>query len=216
MTNGKSVAQAGDGGGNALGELLLCLDNDSGNAWTEYEILRRKLVKFFECYRCHPAEDYADQVFDRIAKRPDLKEIRHIPSFALGVARNIYLEHLKHARRIESYDGVPDGGPVLADDHDYEANLIERLDEEPRLDCLRESLATLTADERQNLLEYYDDDRQKLSAKRRDLAAKLDITMEALRVRMNRARERLLSLVQDCLTKRRTGFCAHREDAASR
>lgn len=216
MTNGNSVAEAGDGGGNTLSELLLCLDTDSVNAWNEYDVIRRKLVKFFECYHCQSAEDYADQVFDRISKRPDLREIRHIPSFALGVARNLYREHLKQARRIESYDDVPEGGATLADPHDCEADLIGRLDEEPRLHCLRESLATLAIETRENLLEYYDEDRQKLREKRRSLAARLGISMDTLRVRMNRTREKLQYLVEECLKKRRKGLCDNGEYSASR
>lgn len=61
--------------------LLRLLDLDRDVAGDKYERLRRKLIKFFEWNACFPAEDLADETFDRVGKGPAI--LRFLMSWAL-------------------------------------------------------------------------------------------------------------------------------------
>lgn len=203
VTNCSSFRKSGATSPEPLSVLLACLDADVGKAWAQYELIRRRLVKFFECNRCWPAEDYADEALDRIAKRSDVQQIRDIASFAVGVARNLRFEDHKRTRRIEYLDGSPAGAEALADPHDYQCDIVEQIDEEVRLQCLKKCLGEMPADERDLVLDYYSAEGSKHYKHRRALAQRQGLKMDALRVRMNRSREKLERCVDQCLAARR-------------
>jgi DNA-directed RNA polymerase specialized sigma24 family protein len=208
MMDGSSVAKSGTASRDALSGLLVCLDADAGKAWIQYDLIRRRLVKFFECSCCWPAEEYADEVLDRIAKRPDIRQIRDIASFAVGVARNLRLEDHKRTQRIEYLDGSPAGADALADPHDFQRDIVEQIDEEVRLRCLKKCLAEMPAAERDLVLAYYSAEGLKHHEHRKALAQRQGLKMDALRVRMNRSREKLERCVAQCLAARRSKLSA--------
>ncbi len=208
MTTSSPGAGSGAASREALSGLLVCLDADVGKAWMQYELIRRRLVKFFECYRCWPAEEYADEVLDRIAKRPDIQQIRDIASFAVGVARNLRFEGHKRTQRMEYLDGSPAGADALPDPHDYQRDIVEQIDEEVRLECLNKCLAEMPAGERNLVLDYYSAEGLKHHEHRKALAQRQGLKMDALRVRMNRCREKLERCVVRCLAARQSGLSA--------
>ena len=80
----------------AFDKLLTCLDPDRERAGIRYEIVRLKLVKFFEWRGCESPEDQADETINRVARRIDEGEvINNLESYFLGVARLLLLESEK-------------------------------------------------------------------------------------------------------------------------
>ncbi len=182
-----------------LQPLLDRLGPDRAEAWVAYDRLRRKLAKFFEWNRCQDAEELACQALDRIAMRPDVGQLRSIPEFAVGVARNMCKERRAMERRIGSVEDFPDGAESLIDPNSRGEHIADRLDLAPRLDCLQRSLARLNERDRIMAIEYYNAEGIKQHVKRRLLALRYGFTANALRVHMNRLRERLERDVTQCL-----------------
>ncbi len=202
MSNSNSIAKSGDANRDALSGLLSRLDADDEKAWAEYDLIRRKLLKFFECHRCWPAEEYADEVLDRIAIRSDIREIRDIASFAIGVARNLRLEDRKRTQRMVYIDCIPEGVDGVTDHHDLQNDIIDGMDKETRRQCLKKCLTQFRVRDRDLILDYYSAEGVKDYEHRRALAERMRLKMDALRVRMNRAREKLEQCVQQCLAAR--------------
>src|SRR5664279_1614966 len=155
MTNSSSTPRRRDASREELSELLLCFDADADKAWIQYDLIRRKLIKFFECYNCWPPEEYADEVLDRIAKKSDIRKIRDIPSFAVGIARNLRFEDRKKRQRLTHFEESPEGEASVADPHDYHMEIVEQIDAEVRFHCLQECLTALRTRDRDLALDYY-------------------------------------------------------------
>lgn len=186
----------------AANRLLLRLDSDPRTAWEKHEEIRRRLIKFFQWNRCFFAEELADETLDRVAKKLESEEIRNINSFALAVARYVLLESNKNRRESSVEDCV--GGPEsFAEARDREREIVEDIDHQIRLNCLRECLAKLSADDRELAVGYYSAGETKQTIHRQEIAAKNGITIIALRVRANRVRNKLEDCVNHCLQKRR-------------
>lgn len=100
--------------------LLARLDSDPANAWEKYNSLRTRLVKFFDWNRCGSSEELADEVLDRVARKPQDEEIRDIHEFVIGVARNIRLEAYKKSQRESHLEDRPGGSEALAGSLDLE------------------------------------------------------------------------------------------------
>ena len=80
----------------ALDKLLACLDQNREQAASRYEIIRRKLMKYFECRGCCSPEDLADETINRVARRIyEGKEIwtSEPANYFYGVARNVLKEY---------------------------------------------------------------------------------------------------------------------------
>jgi RNA polymerase sigma factor (sigma-70 family) len=173
----------------AFDKLLACFDPDRERAGEKYEQLRHKLILYFEGRRCLPAEDCVDETFNRVAKRIDEGEqIRDLTNYAFGVARRVFLEHQRDER--ERLTEPPTPPP-------------EENSDEVRLRCLDQCLERLPPKDREIALQYYqaEQGREKIENRRR-LATLLDITPNALRIRVNRLRDKLEACVKECLEKR--------------
>ena len=72
-------------------------------------------------------------------------------------------------------------------------------DEELLLDCLEECIKKLTTRNRKLILEYYKDEKGAKIDRRKELADRLGIATNALRIRAHRIRVNLQSCVTDCL-----------------
>lgn len=189
-----------------LDALLDFLGAVSGDSVESYHRLRRRLVKVLEVrvaeYRLRAApEDLADEAIYRVAgKLEHGLEIRAKDPFKYfyGVARRV----LQEATRKEIKDGVSleDGVPELP------APVPEPPDEN-RHRCLDECLGALAGDERELILQFYGVDRGKQRIlHRRQLAARLDLTVNALRIRAHRLRhKRLGPCIFECLKRDRGG-----------
>jgi DNA-directed RNA polymerase specialized sigma24 family protein len=183
--------------------LLLRLGPDRVEAWEAFDRLRRKLARFFDWHACEDAEELAWQVLDRIAMRPDLEQIRSVPEFAIGVARNVCKESRAKEQRISYVEDLAAGTESLVDPRSCVEDIADTIDQAARSDCLQTALARLSERDRTLAVEYYSAEGVKQHVKRRLLALRFGFTGNALRVHMNRLREKLERDVMQCLTNSR-------------
>jgi DNA-directed RNA polymerase specialized sigma24 family protein len=183
--------------------LLSQLDPDRERAGELYETIRRKLVRLFEWRGCVSPEDLADETFNRVARRlSEGVELRSNDPYGYfcGVAHLLYKEVLRRAARehraIESGDWPP---PALTEDDEPS---------DPRLESLRRCLQRLPPDQRDLVLRYYQGNGQGTNdpgdhniRNRQALASDLGVPMNALRIRVHRARRKLESCVHDALRR---------------
>jgi DNA-directed RNA polymerase specialized sigma24 family protein len=72
-------------------------------------------------------------------------------------------------------------------------------DDESRLDCLRNCLQTLSPDNRELILQYYQGEKGEKIENRKKLIDRLGIPVNTLRMRALRLREKLQSCVEECV-----------------
>jgi DNA-directed RNA polymerase specialized sigma24 family protein len=182
--------------------LLLRLDSDPARAGEKYEGIRRRLTKYFEWNYCKDPEQLADEVLDRVARKLESEEIRELVSYCLAVASWVKLEAYKKMSREGYLEDLPGGPSSVSDIHNPSEEVVNRLDEQRRLACLDGCLAALNPTDRELAVEYYSAEENAQIAHRRELARKLGVTVETLRTRVNRLRDRLEECVSHCLDSR--------------
>ncbi len=168
----------------AFERLLAWLDADRERAGEKYEEVRRRLIKIFTCRGCHEAEDLADEAINRVARR--VEEIAATYSgdptlYFYGVARKVHLEQL---RRKPASPPQPAKQPGETE-RDYA--------------CLERCIQQLTDDNRELILQYYQEEKGAKIGLRKRLAEQLGIALNALRIRAYRVRAVLEKCMQDCL-----------------
>ena len=169
--------------------LLARLDTDRQQAGTKYEALRCKLVKFFQWRGCSFPEDLADETINRIARNLEAGEnIRHLAAYCVGIARHVFLESLRTRRHEDALQALTYASPSPPD-------------EDPRQDCLERCLRELSPENFQLIVQYYQENEQARIEARRDLALRLGIPSNALRIRAHRIRLRLQGCVEECMRR---------------
>ena len=171
-------------------ELLLSqLASDRDQAGDKYELLRRKLVKFFEWRRCASPEDLADETLNRIARNLESGEkIRDFGPYCAGIARRVFLEHLRQREHERSLQAMPAASGASVGE-------LER-----RATCLETCMRALTPDSRQLILDYYQEEKHARIEARKVIAAQLGIPLNALRIRAYRIRAQLEQCVHHCMS----------------
>ncbi|HEX6738281.1 MAG TPA: hypothetical protein VF310_08425, partial [Vicinamibacteria bacterium] len=143
----------------------------------EYESIRRMLIHFFDSRRCAFADELADDVIDRVARRlAEGEDVREPRRFFYGVAVRVWQE--SWPRRTPA----PPPRPSLADEPER-AEAAEVLDR-----CLSACLSHLPPGSRALLLRYYDGDGRRRIDNRAALARELGMAPNALRLRVQRLR----------------------------
>jgi DNA-directed RNA polymerase specialized sigma24 family protein len=169
--------------------LLAQLDTDRQKAGIKYEVLRRKLVKFFQWRGCSFPEDLADEAINRVARNIEAGDkISHLAAYCAGIARHVFLESLRSRRREEALHTVTHPSPSLPD-------------EDLRQDCLEGCMRKLSPEDFQLIVQYYQDNERARIESRRNLALRLGIPQNALRIRAHRIRLRLQSCVEECVRR---------------
>ena len=172
--------------------LLLQLSTDRMRAGEEYLLLRRNLVRFFESRNVSGADEASDEVFDRMARKIQNGEIIEKPaSYACGIARLVALEHYKKP----IFQELPNNLDELKS---FAANQENGDDKESKLKCLESCLDTLSDENRQIVLTYYEGEGRNKIEIRQLLGAKLGIPQNALCKRVIRLREKLEKCVARC------------------
>lgn len=187
-----------------LSAVLAVLDRDPVRAAALYETMRLRLIKFFVWQGVLLAEDCADQTIDRVARRLSAGEeiqASEPARYFHGVARNVLREHRAHmAREIRHRALWP---------QDWLAPSPEA-SESASADCLHRCLGELPAVTRRLVLEYYQGSGAARIAHRQAMAARLNLALPALRVRMHRLRARLEACAGRCLGDRPETFVPSR------
>lgn len=166
-------------------QLLDWLDSDREVAGRRYEGIRSRLMKLFVCRGCAESEDLADECINRVAKK--LPQIINTyegdPAlYFYGVARHIYQEYYRRQTV------APPAPPPKPDDESEEA-----------YDCLSRCLEDLSPDNRQLILEYYQEEKKAKIDHRKEMASRLGVAVNALRIKACRIRAALQECMQQCL-----------------
>lgn len=175
----------------ALDRFLDRLGGTRDEAAGRYNRTRERVVQFFRWQGLGPAEDLADDVLTRVARRlSDGEDVANVAAYVLGVARLVALEAGRQAARerraIEEYGR-------------HSTAIAPAAARERSLACLDRCLAHLTDENRRHVLSYYAADERQRIRHRHDMAAELGIGPVALRNRMLRLRQRIERCVGACL-----------------
>ena len=170
----------------AFDSLLSWLDPEREPAGEKYEEIRARLIKVFAYRGCHTPEELADETINRVAKKIDSVAESYDGDPALffyGVAQMIHLEYLRRTTVLPP--------PVASPPEDVEKEH----------QCLDECLDRLTAGNRELILQYYTDESRTKINNRKQLAQRLGIGPNALRIRAHRVRDSLERCIDVCLKK---------------
>ena len=174
----------------AFDKLLVAFDADRETAGKKYLEIRNNLTRFFEWRGCSFPEDHADETINRMAKRVfEGEAILNHSGYAMGVARLLLLEINKGRQREQSALAEIGAAPDI---------YVPEEDDESRLTCLRSCLQTLSPDNRELILQYYQGEKGEKIENRKKLIDRLGIPVNTLRMRALRLRERLQACVEEC------------------
>ena len=175
----------------AFDDLMQRLSSDRDEAARMYERLRLRLVRFFEWRVVEAADECADETLDRVARRLDEgEEVDDITAYAYGVARRLLKERIRN-RKAVSVD--------LDSARDVPASAVVEQPEDDRLLCFDRCLENLPVEKRTLIIGYYQEQRRAKIERRSQLAERLSIPLNALRIRVHRIRLGLESCVNQCV-----------------
>jgi hypothetical protein len=164
--------------------LLQWLGPDREGSAAKYRQVHQRLTRLFEFKGCACPEDLADRVIDRVAKRiQDLPPIESGEQMGLfySFVRYVYLEHLR--------ERAPAALEQPAADSD-----VER-----RHQCLDLCLGRLADADRELILHYYRYPPGGKIQHRKAIAERMQIALNALRIRMCRLRSSIEQCVAQCV-----------------
>jgi len=182
----------------AFVRLLAWLDEGIDSHGERYLEMRRRLVAYFDRRNRPDADELADETLSRVGRT--LEQDGHIDTtpparYCYVVARFVLLEDYRRERRHARLDAV------WQVDHARRAAAADvelHAARERRLDCLDRCLDELTRDQRQLIVDYYADAQRQRIERRRALAGRLGITMNALAIRACRIRDTLQACIERC------------------
>ncbi len=164
--------------------------------------MREKLTKYFDNKGCINSPDLADETINRVARKIDEGEYIEKNAFSYyfyGVAKNVLREYLNSPERENvSIDSLC--LPLELPEPLTDANLSFSQNLDPNLvfDCLEVCLEKLAEEEREIILKYYEGEGGDKIENRRQLADKLQLNLNNLRIRAFRIRHRLEKCVDKC------------------
>jgi DNA-directed RNA polymerase specialized sigma24 family protein len=179
--------------------LLVWLDDGVESNGERYLEVRRRLAAYFDRRNRPAADDLADKTLTRVAitlAQDGAIATRPPARYCFAVAKYVLLEDLRRDRRLVPFDETraTDSSSIASQG----VAAAERDAHDRRLDCLDHCLQSLKAEQRELIVEYYAESRQMKIQRRRALAVRLGISMNALAIRAWRIREALMARVRDC------------------
>ena len=183
-------------------KLLGRLDLDRELAAEKYEDIRQMLIVYFESRGSPFPYEQCDETIDRVARK--LAEGREIYTGSPGtyfyaVARNVWREWLAEPGRVTPLDALPQHQYPSVDPREVYAVTEDRRRSERKLDCLERCLRSLPPEQRELITLYYRGERGAKIEGRRDLARRLGVPLNALRIRASRLRAKLEACVRRCV-----------------
>jgi len=176
----------------AFDALLAALAPSREDAAQAYEALRLRLIRFFAWEGCALPEDAADETINRVAAKLAAGEkILNLLAYASGVARLVAKETLRNQGREQHRQVLHFPAPKPPEPGAAEERCFDR--------CL----AALPAESRQLLLDYYKGDAAARIEQRQKMAAERNISLNSLRNRALRLREKLEASIRGCLAGNR-------------
>jgi len=166
--------------------LLSWLDSDPELAGLIYEKIRRRLITILASRHCSIPEELADETIDRVARRiEDIREnyVGEKALYFLGVMNNVHHEYLKLP---------PPPRPPMVDEDEVASKEATHL-------CLDRCLDKLAPHARGLIERYYSANKRAKIDLRRRLATEFGISLNTLRLRALRIREKLQTCIEKCL-----------------
>lgn len=171
----------------AFNSLLDWLDADRERAGQKYEEIRCNLIRVFARRGCAIAEELTDETINRVTRKAAEIAGDYVGDPCLyfyGVAHKVYLEYIK--KRPDPLH-LPQPDPAE--------------EKERRFSCLDHCMECLDHQSRDIILEYYQDEKRAKIDHRKELAQRLGITLNTLRMRAHRIKLILQQCVGDCLAQ---------------
>jgi len=162
--------------------LLRWLDADRDQAGERYEKIRRRLIGIFSSRGCFDADDLADRSINVVLSKIEWLLPNYVGDPALyfyAVAKKIYLEDLK--KKPPPKVPPPDNPPPE----------VEQLS-----DYLDECLEDLSSGERDLILRYHQFEKQEKIRNRKTLADELQLSRNALRIKVCHLHLRLKQCIE--------------------
>ncbi|HQU93720.1 MAG TPA: sigma-70 family RNA polymerase sigma factor [Pyrinomonadaceae bacterium] len=180
----------------SFARFLAWIDAGKDSNGDGYLSLRGRLVSFFERKGCDVPDDLADETLERVNRRLDEAgeiDVETPAKFCYITAKFVFLEYLRSGRRRETSVESADleNFPEITRTNEGE-------EKEGLSQCLDRCLTSLTSEERELIVEYYFGERRAKIDHRREMAAKLRLTPNALAIRACRIRERLERCIREC------------------
>src|SRR5207249_1511667 len=126
-----------------------------------------RLIRYFESRSVTLAENRADEVLNRVARRIDEgQQVDNVTAYAYRVAYLVFLEALKEPEHTD----IDLDAPLKTTQPDFEDNEKER-----RQRCFDRCLDAVTSENRHLILCYYQEERRAKIELRKNLAATLTI-----------------------------------------
>lgn len=180
--------------------LLAQLSDEPEQAGQQYLSFHARLTKFFECRGCPIAPELADATLLRLARRllgGLVIPPAGFPPYLYGIARNVLREFNKSCEKgFIPFDELP------TTQHPTQAPLAQTSETTQReriLFCMESCLQEFPPESKQLLLNYYSAEGHQI-AQRKELAAQLGISANALKIRLCRLRTILAQRLSERLT----------------
>jgi RNA polymerase sigma factor (sigma-70 family) len=165
---------------------LKWLNSDRELAAEEYEKLRQRLIIYFKNRGCVLSEALADETFDRVMRRLpamiDTYEGSPAP-YLYKTAKHVYLDF---RRREPDYNNIPE--------QQWKNDTDERA-----YQCLERCIQELEPSQQQLIISYYSENKRAKIDHRKQIAERLNIEPNALRIRLHRLRKTLSQCIEECL-----------------
>ena len=171
-----------------LDRLLVWLDSDRERAGERYEQIRWRLITIFAARNCAVPEELADETIDRVARRVADIEANYTGDKAryfFGVANNVHHEYLKKP--------ASPGTALLSDEDTGGSEQVHH--------CLEQCLDKLPSGAREMMLRYYSEEKQAKIELHKTMAGQMGITINTLRLRVLRLKEKLQPCIRRCLER---------------
>lgn len=171
---------------------LSWLDPDRDSAGKKFEDMRRRLIVVFDGRGCLRSDELVDETFKRFIHRLpamlDTFKGDPIP-YLLVTAHHLHLEYIEK-QPLSLPENLSD---MLATDDEasIQAELFDA--------CLEECLGKLDKKDRELALDYYRMDKQAKIDYRKELAHRLGLTVNALRIKVHHLRTTLRGCIDQCL-----------------
>jgi RNA polymerase sigma factor (sigma-70 family) len=175
----------------AFDKLLAWLDADRDRAAEKYEDIRRKLIKILARRGCPIAEELADETMNRVCRKVDEVAPTYVGDPALYFYRVAQIVYLEYVRKRPIPKPLPEPDPIEQTEANYE--------------CLERCLDRFDPASRELILEYFQQERRAKIDQRKELAIRLGVSINTLRMRVHRIIEALRKCVGECLLQAEVG-----------
>lgn len=176
--------------------LMAWLGSSAEDPGAKYETIRQSLVKLFVWNGYWDAEDLADETIDRVMRKVPEIAIEYSGDPALyfyGVAR-MMLKERRRQKTISSESQSLESRLTTRSQQSDDTDEINR-----RFECLEECIAKLPVDSRELILDYYQEVKRAKIDFRQQIARRMGMDIENLRVKVFRIRASIYKCMEKCL-----------------